>query len=138
MRIKTGSDGTCASRNVSTRRPNIRGTFPYHLSLLRHCGCCRKQRNGTDYKNDLLHRLSSGCYYFRPHNFLTRSPPWSGIFLEVDAKHDCQAIDLRGNNVRYWHLADIGRCWFPWHSSFLGGSLTLSQTTILETEAVTI
>jgi hypothetical protein len=27
---------------------------------------------------------------------------------------------------------------FPWHSSLLGRSLKLSQTTILETEAVTI
>jgi len=58
MRVKAGPDAARARRHVSTRRPDISGTFPYDLSLLRHRGCCREQHDGTDCKNNLLHRLS--------------------------------------------------------------------------------
>ena len=58
MRVKARPDVARARRHISTRRPDISGTFPYDLSLLRHRVCCREQYDGTDCKNHLLHRLS--------------------------------------------------------------------------------
>ena len=58
MRVKAGPDVARARRHVSTRRPDISGTHPYDLSLLRHCVRCREQHNGTDCNNSLSHRLS--------------------------------------------------------------------------------
>ena len=43
MRVKAGPDGARARRHVSTRRPDIGGTFPYDALLLRHRGSCREQ-----------------------------------------------------------------------------------------------
>src|SRR5690348_7877356 len=62
MRVEAGPDAARAGRHVSTCRPDISGTFPYDLSLLRHRVCCREQHDGTDCKNNLLHKLSSGCF----------------------------------------------------------------------------
>src|SRR5262245_985235 len=58
MRVKAGPDCASTRRHISARRPDVGGTFPHDLTLLRHRGCCRKQSNSTDCKNDLLHRLS--------------------------------------------------------------------------------
>jgi len=58
MRVKAGPDVARARRHVSTRRPDISGTHPYDLSLLRHCVRCREQHNGTDCNNSLSHSLS--------------------------------------------------------------------------------
>jgi hypothetical protein len=58
MRVKAGPDVARARRHVSTRRPDISGTHPYDLSLLRQCVRCREQHNGTDCNNSLSHRLS--------------------------------------------------------------------------------
>src|SRR4029079_11764635 len=57
MRVKAGPDAARARRHVSTCRPDISGTFPCDLSLLRHRVCRREQHDGTDCKNNLLHRL---------------------------------------------------------------------------------
>ena len=61
MRVKAGPDVARARRHVSTRRPDISGTFAYD-PLLRHRVCCREQHDGTDCKNNLFHRLSSGMF----------------------------------------------------------------------------
>ena len=62
MRVEAGPDVARARRHVSTRRPDISGTHPYDLSLLRHRVCCREQQNGTDSNNTFSHRLSSVCF----------------------------------------------------------------------------
>src|SRR6476620_7357724 len=62
MRVKAGPDAARARRHVSTRRPDISGTYQYDLSLLRHRVCYREQHHGADYKNSLSHRLSSVCF----------------------------------------------------------------------------
>jgi len=62
MRVEAGPDVARARRHVSARRPDISGTHPYDLSLLRHRVCCREQQNGTDSNNSFSHRLSSVCF----------------------------------------------------------------------------
>jgi hypothetical protein len=62
MRVEAGPDVARARRQVSARRPDISGTHPYDLSLLRHRVCCREQQNGTDSNNSFSHRLSSVCF----------------------------------------------------------------------------
>src|SRR4249919_98422 len=74
MRVKASPDP--ARRHVSTRCPDINGTFPCNLSLLGHRVCCREQHGGTDYKNNLLHRLFSGCLTTACNSQGQRVSPW--------------------------------------------------------------
>jgi hypothetical protein len=53
MRVNAGTNAALTRLHAPTRRPDILGTNPCGLSLLRHCACCREQHDGTDCKNIL-------------------------------------------------------------------------------------
>jgi hypothetical protein len=81
MRVNAGPDAALTRLHASTRRPDILGTNPYSLSLLRHCACCREQRDRTDCKNVLYHRLSSRfCLGVRDRLCITKLLRSSGLF----------------------------------------------------------